>query len=111
MQVNVLKKKRGKKILLSSSSTAEVTYRCCRLVDQEAVDLEILDTASEVHLWGYCHVAPKPVVKPYYSIFSTHKNEFQNVVDEKPRRLSNSCEFVILSKMFVLLDFHWCLVF
>ncbi|XP_019733949.1 ras-related and estrogen-regulated growth inhibitor isoform X2 [Hippocampus comes] len=25
----------------------EVTYRCCRLVDQEAVDLEILDTASE----------------------------------------------------------------
>ncbi|KAM9829212.1 ras-related and estrogen-regulated growth inhibitor [Syngnathus typhle] len=25
----------------------EVTYRCCRLVDQEAVDLEILDTASK----------------------------------------------------------------
>ncbi|KAM9829213.1 ras-related and estrogen-regulated growth inhibitor-like [Syngnathus typhle] len=28
-------------------STTEVTYRCCRLVDQEAVDLEILDTASK----------------------------------------------------------------
>ncbi|XP_077468472.1 ras-related and estrogen-regulated growth inhibitor [Stigmatopora argus] len=25
----------------------EVTYRCCRLVDQEAVDLEILDTAGQ----------------------------------------------------------------
>ncbi|XP_054642671.1 ras-related and estrogen-regulated growth inhibitor isoform X2 [Dunckerocampus dactyliophorus] len=26
----------------------ETTYRCCRLVDQEAVDLEILDTACKV---------------------------------------------------------------
>uniref|UniRef100_A0A3Q2Y1Z4 small monomeric GTPase n=1 Tax=Hippocampus comes TaxID=109280 RepID=A0A3Q2Y1Z4_HIPCM len=33
------------------SSTAEVTYRCCRLVDQEAVDLEILDTSFQVFCW------------------------------------------------------------
>lgn len=33
--------------------TTEVTYRCSRALDQEAVDLEILDIACKVNV-GFC---------------------------------------------------------
>lgn len=43
--------------------TTEVTYRCSRVVDQEAVDLEILDIACKVNFGFYLFIYLKLIME------------------------------------------------